>query len=185
MKPLYLALLLLLAGCTRAGGEAAPTEADLAALPDQESWGAVLRISESGRLRVVLEAPYAARYERPDSTFTRLSGDPAGADTVRVRVSLFDDGGAPSATVHANTLIYDDRERRFEAEGRVVVETGGGRRLESERVTWNEAERRLRAPGRFRFTSPAERITGTRLVAAEDLSRYTFASASGQLEVEE
>jgi hypothetical protein len=52
-------------------------------------------------------------------------------------------------------------------------------------VSWSEDARRLRAPGSFRFTSPAERVQGVGLVAAEDLSRYSFRRASGELEVEE
>ncbi|HYG69824.1 MAG TPA: hypothetical protein VD838_19265, partial [Anaeromyxobacteraceae bacterium] len=91
--------LLLLTGCTRADDAALPTEADLAALPDQESWGAVLRVDEGSRPRLVLQAPYLARFERPpDSLFTRLGPDPAGADSARVRVEIYDAVGAPSAT---------------------------------------------------------------------------------------
>ncbi len=179
-------LAVLLGGCTRASDEALPTEADAGTPPDQESWGAVLRMDEGGRPRLVLEAPYLARYDRPpDSLFTHLGPDPAGADTARVRVELFDDAGAPSATVRAARVRYFDEERRFEAEGGVVVVTAGGRRLESERVTWDESTRRLRADGAFRFTSPAERIQGVGLDAAEDLSRYSFRQASGELEVQE
>lgn len=187
--PLLFALVALglaggLGACTRAG-EGMPTEADLAALPDQESWGAVLRLDEGGRPRLVLEAPYLARYDRRDSLFTRLGPDPGGGDTARVHVSLFDAAGAPSASVRADRLTYYDGEGRFVAEGGVVVTTAGSRRLESDRVAWDEAERRLRADGRFRFTSPAERVQGVGLVAAEDLSRYTFRQASGELKVEE
>jgi hypothetical protein len=163
-----------------------PTEADLAALPDQESWDAVLHVDEGGRPRLVLQAPYLARYDRPpDSLFTHLGPDPEEADTARVHAELFDDAGAPSATVRAGRLRYYDEERRFVAAGRVVVTTAGGRRLESEEVAWDEEARELRAPGFFRFTSPAERVQGVGLVAAEDLSRYAFSQASGELEVEE
>ena len=177
---------LLLAGCTRASDEGLPTEAEVAAMPDHESWGAVLRIDEGGRPRLVLEAPYLARYERPpDSLFTRLGPDPAGRDTARARVALYDEAGALAATVRADSLVYYDADRRFVAEGGVVVTTAGERRLESERVAWDEAARELRADGFFRFTSPAERVQGVGLVAAEDLSRYAFRQASGVLEVEE
>ena len=177
---LFCALSLL--ACARADEEQ-PTEAELAALPDQESWDAVLRIDEAGLPLLVLEAPYLARYDRRDSVFTRFGS--LAADTSRVRATLYDDAGAQSALVEADRLTYHDQERRFEAQGRVRVITPGGRRLESEQVDWDEDSRQLRAPGFFRFTSPAERIQGVGLVAAEDLSRYAFRQASGELEVEE
>ncbi|HYE94573.1 MAG TPA: LPS export ABC transporter periplasmic protein LptC [Rubricoccaceae bacterium] len=174
---------LLAAGCTELS--APPTPEELANLPDQESWGAVLRISEEGRLRVELAAPYAARYDRPDSAFVVLRSDPTGGDTGAVRVTLFDASGRPSVRVRADRLVYHDRDRRFSAEGRVVVNAPGGRRLESGQVLWDEASHRFRTPGAFRYTAPAERIQGQRLVASEDLARYSFARASGQLEVQE
>jgi hypothetical protein len=176
----------LVAGCSRAGDAALPTEVELAALPDQESWGAVLRIDEDGRPRLVLEAPYLARYDRPpDSLFTLLGPDTTSAEPGRVHVALFDDAGAPSATVVADRLRYFDADRRFTALGRVVVTTTSDRRLESEQVAWDEEAKTLRADGAFRFTSPAERIQGVGLVASEDLARYSFRQASGELEVEE
>jgi len=175
-----------LSGCARTAEDGLPTELDLAAMPDQETWGAALRIDEGGRPRLVLEAPYLARYDRPpDSLFTRFGPDPAGADSARVQAVLYDEDGRPSATVRADRLVYHDEERRFVAEGGVVVTTAGERRLESEEVAWDEESRQLRAEGFFRFTSPAERVQGVGLVAAEDLSRYAFRQASGELEVEE
>lgn len=154
-------------------------------LPDQESWGAALQISDEGVPRVALSAPYLARYEWPDSTVVRLGPDPRSGGPGRVEVQLFDQEGSPTATVHADHLDYYERERRFAATGRVVVTTAGGRQLESERVAWSEIDRRMRAEGAFVFTSPAERIEGVGLVANEDLSRYSFRRARGELEVDE
>ena len=192
MLRLLFVLLLVLpwAGCARPSGEGTLSEAELADLPAQESWGVELQRSEGGVPRVVLRAPYLARYERPDSTVVRLGpdtagGDTAGGDTARVRVAIYDEAGAPTATLTADRLDYRDRQQEFVATGRVVVTTEGGRRLESERVVWNEAAKSLRADGLFRFTSPTERIQGYGLRASENLSRYTFTRARGELEVEE
>lgn len=185
-RPLLVLLLVpLWAGCARPSGEGMLSEAALADLPDQESWDAVLQLSEAGVPRVILRAPYLARYDRPDSTVVRLGPDTAGDDTARVRVEIYDEAGAPTATLTADRLDYLERQREFVAKGGVVVTTGAERRLESERVVWNEVTRSLRADGLFRFTSPTERIQGYGLRANEDLSRYTFTRARGELEVEE
>jgi lipopolysaccharide assembly outer membrane protein LptD (OstA) len=92
---------------------------------------------------------------------------------------------ANGARLTAERLVYDATEGLFTAEGRVVVLTRDGRRLESERLVWDETQGQLRVTGRFRFTTPSERISGVGLVATEDLSRYTFSQASGELEVAE
>lgn len=180
-----LAALAALAGCTR------PSDAPASALapeelPDQESWGAVLRMSDGGRLRAVVSAPYLARYDRADSQVVRLGPDPAGGDdTTAVEATLYDEAGAPRARLRARRLRFDERAREFTAEGAVAVRAPGGRSLYAERVTWDEADGRLRVPGAFRYASPAERVAGVGLVASGDLSRYAFAQASGTLEVRE
>src|SRR5690606_6096863 len=108
-----------------------------------------------------------------------------GRDTARARVALYDEAGALAATVRADSLVYYDADRRFVAEGGVVVTTAGERRLESERVAWDEAARELRADGFFRFTSPAERVQGFGLGATVGFWRYWFEEDSGGMEVEE
>lgn len=186
-------------------------------MPDQESWGAELRISDHGRPSLVMAAAYMARFDNRDTTYAVLGPDPSGGDSSKVRVELFDDQGQPSATLTADELTYFDKERRFEGEGEVeaVLLRAGGARLTADRLTYNEGQGRfiasgdvlvvsqdgkrlttdevvwdaeskqLRANGAFRFTTQSERINGVGLVASEDLARYSFSRASGELEVEE
>ena len=190
---LLLAALAASPGCARAArGPAAGAAPER---PAQESWGAVLRVTRNGADRARLAAPYLARYEG-DSTYAVLQADPDAPDTLAanvpagaadraVHVRLFDDAGQPSATVDADRVVYRDEEQRFVAQGRVVVLTEEGRRLESEEVRWDEASRELRADGFVRITAPDERFEGVGLVAAEDLSTYELARVTGQAEVED
>ena len=185
---LLAAVALLAPGCARsARGDEAGGDA-VAGRPAQESWDAVLRVTRDGADRARIAAPYLARYEGADSTYALLQADPARPDPSggrAVHVRLFDDAGAPSATVDADRLVYRDDEQRFVAEGRVVVVTDEGRRLESEQVRWDEGSRELRADGFVRITAPDERFEGYGLVAAEDLSTYELARVTGQAEVED
>jgi LPS export ABC transporter protein LptC len=151
--------------------------------PDQETWDVSLSLSMDGRPRALVRAPYLARYERDDSTFTRF-GPAAPGDTTRVAVRVYDEG-RPTATVEADRLLYLDRDRRFVAEGRVVVETATGKTLRSEALTWDEADGSLRTDGFVRITTPTERLQGYRLVADEGLETYTLARITGQVTVEE
>lgn len=175
--------LVLLAGCTRRT-DAIPPDIVLEDLPDQETWDVTLALSMEGRRRALIRAPYLARYEHRDSTFARF-GPAGGRDTARVHVEVFDEAGAPSATVDAHRLTYFDAERRFVAEGDVVVQTETGKTLRTEALTWDEAARRLRTDGFVRITSPDEQIQGYRLDADEDLDSYALARITGQVRVEE
>ena len=172
----------LLAGCARQD-EPIPPGVAMEDRPDQETWDVALTLSMEGQPRAFVEAPYLARFERADSTFTRF-GPAAPDDTTRVEVRVYD-AGRPTATVEADRLLYLDERRRFVAEGRVVVETETGKTLRSEALTWDEADRRLRTDGFVRITTPTERLQGYRLVADEDLETYTLARITGQVTVEE
>jgi LPS export ABC transporter protein LptC len=157
--------------------------------PDQESWGVDLAVEMGGVPRARIQAPYAARYERPDSTFARFRDAPEASDTLaapgRVLAEVFDGDGARSATVESDRLDYYEDQRRFVAEGRVIVDARGNKRLEAERLTWDEAAAELRSDGFVRITTPTERIQGYRLVADESLDTYRLARITGQLEVED
>ncbi len=193
------------------------TAEEMAAMPDQESWNAELRISHEGRRKLVMSAPYMARYDNRDTTYAVLGPDPIGGDSTPVRVELFDDAGRPSLMLSATELTYFDEEKRFDgnggveavllsaggvrltadrlayneedgrfvANGRVLVVSGDGKRLTTDEVVWDSGAKQLRASGIFHFATLSERIAGVGLVASEDLSRYSFSRASGELEVEE
>jgi LPS export ABC transporter protein LptC len=176
-----IAVLLLLTGCARQS-DTLPPGVPMEDVPDQETWDIALSLSMDGQPRALVRAPYLARYERADSTFARFG--PTAEDTSRVAVRVYDDG-QPTATVESDRLIYFDEERRFVAEGRVVVQTETGKTLRSESLTWDEAERSLRTDGFVRITTPTERLQGYQLVADEGLETYTLARITGQVEVEE
>lgn len=177
------AVLFLLAGCSQRG-DAIPSDVVLEDLPDQETWDVTLALSMEGQRRATVRAPYLARYEHEDSTFAHF-GPADDLDTTRVHVEVFDEAGEPSATVESDRLTYFDTERRFLAEGRVVVQTETGKTLRSEELTWDEAARRLRTDGFVRITAPDEQIQGYRLDADEDLDTYSLARITGQVTVED
>ena len=172
-----------LGGCTRRS-DAIPSDAVAEDLPDQETWDVTLSLAMDGRPRALVRAPYLARFDRADSTFARF-GPIAPGDTTRVMVQVYDEDGQPTATVDANRLVYFDQERRFVAEGRVVVQTKTGKTLRSEELTWYEADRSLQTDGFVRIVTPEERLQGYRLVADEGLETYSLARITGQVTVQE
>lgn len=131
-------LVLLIAGCRHAETEGLPPGTTLEDLPEGESWDVHLRSTQDGRPTLEIDAPYLARYQRPDTTYIYLGPPPAdSAGAARVRVRLFDGGGAPQATVEAAQAWFYPSDGRLVAEGAVRAEVtgGGGARIEAPGLT--------------------------------------------------
>ncbi len=169
----------LLLACKRreappVGAEVLPYEE----VPAQEFWSTTFYVGEGGRPRAIIDAPYMANFETVDSTYTLLTALDSLGQTGRVEALLFTPEGDSSATLTANRLYYDERQRSFRAEGRVIVETKADRRLETEQLTWLEFERQINTPGFVRLVSPTEEVLGYGLEADEDLVNYTIRSGT-------
>jgi hypothetical protein len=138
VRRLAAALLLLATGCVHETAEGLPPGTSVEDLPESESWGATLRVTAAGAPRLTLSAPYLARYQRPDTAYVFLGPAPgADADSAaRVRVEMFSDAGAPTASVTADRAWFHERDGRLVAEGRVAADLtgGGGARVEAARL---------------------------------------------------
>ena len=185
-----LVLLLITAGCERRAET--PTMADVRAEggPDQESWGVHFYVTQvpiggdESRIRVEMLADYMAQYEGEDSTYQLLRGHPDSLSR-RVTAYLFDTQGDSSATLTADRVLYFDREKRFEAQGNVVVVTREDKRLESEKLVWLEDERKIRTQSFVSIVSPKEQVQGYGLVADEDLKTYQIGRFTAQVTIDE
>ena len=143
-SPAVLAVAALVAagGCTRAPAEGLPPGTEIEDLPESESWDAALRTSEDGRPRLEIDAPYLARYRRPDTTFVYLGPAPQG--TARsggaVAISVFDDDGAPLADVRAREAWYYEGDGRLVTEGDVQTTVRGddGADIQARRLTLDD-----------------------------------------------
>lgn len=172
-------------GCQRQERADQPAEPDSLGGPSQVSFDARFVVNENGRRRAMLVAERMEHYdsERNDSTYALLRGQLK--DSSRVTVFVFDARGDSSATIEADRIYYHENEERFEAYGDVIVTTPEGRRLESERLTWRQDERKIRTPTFVRITSPGEYVEGQGLVADEDLETYQIGRFSAEVEVED
>ncbi len=150
--------------------------------PTHVSWGAEFSMNEAGRRRAAISADRMERYVTEDSTYSVWR---TTSDSERVRTYLFDEQGDSSATVTADSVLFFAREGRFEAFGNVVVVTESDKRLESEHLTWNQADRRIRTRRFVHITTPTEVVQGNGLVADEDLETYQIGRFRAEVDVEE
>ncbi|MDT0632185.1 hypothetical protein RQM47_09100 [Rubrivirga sp. S365] len=150
MRPLRPSLVVLAVaalvagGCTRAAPDGLPPGTEIEDLPESESWDASLRSSADGRSRLEIDAPYLARYRRPDTTFVYLGPAPEGTGGAgaagrggAVDIAVYDDEGAPLADIRAREAWYYEGDGRLVTEGgvRTTVRGDGGADIQARRLT--------------------------------------------------
>ena len=147
--------------------------------PAQVTWGAQFAVSEEGKRRAVIRADKMEQYRTPDSSYSIWQ---TLSDTGRVRSYVFEEGDS-SATIIADSVRYYNADGRYEAYGNVIVQTASGRRLESEHLTWDQFDRKIRTRRFVEITTPTEIVRGNGLVADEDLETYQIGRFTAQVEV--
>lgn len=122
------------------------------------------------------------QYRSEDSTYSVWS---TVSDSSRVHSYVFDEEGDSSATITADSVVFYNEDGRFEAYDNVIVQTVEGRRLESEHLTWNQFDRKIRTRRFVHITTPTEDVRGNGLVADEDLATYQIGEFTAEVDVEE
>lgn len=182
---LVLTLLLMMGGgCeyrSRDGKTALPPDSARRAGPSQVTLAPRFVLNEGGTRRAVIQADRMEQYTSADSAYSVWR---THHDSARVRSYVFEKGDS-SATILADSVVFFNQEGRFEAYGNVVVLTTEGRRLESEQLTWNQADRTIRTRRFVHITTPTENVQGNGLVADEDLETYRIGRFTAEVEVED
>jgi LPS export ABC transporter protein LptC len=160
---------------------AVPTDSAQGERPSQITWDARFTLSEQGQRRAIIRAARMEQYNSDDSTYSIWR---TLSDTGRVRSYIFEEGDS-SATITADSVVYYTEDGEFDAYGSVVVLTTEGRRLESEQLTWNQFDRKIRTRRFVHITTPTEDVRGNGLVADEDLEAYQIGEFTAEVEVEE
>jgi LPS export ABC transporter protein LptC len=122
------------------------------------------------------------QYHTSDSSYSVWR---APGDTARVRVHLFDEAGDSSATVVADSLVFQEEEGRMDVYHSVVVTTQTQKRLRTEHLIWHQARRTLQTRRFVRIRTPTEVVQGNGMVAEEDLETYQLGRFSAEVDVEE
>jgi len=135
---LVIGLGVLLAGGGCSKGRTGSPIGSGAELPDQEVTDFVLTETDQGRPQWTLYARYAATYQAKNLVVSR-----------DIRVDFFDDKGARSSELTANSGEIQQQTRDMTARGNVVLQTTEGTRMTTEEL---------------HFSNDRQRITSDRLV---------------------
>lgn len=169
----YLPLILFLAfGAIGCEEKIHPSITPLATtdLPSQESWRSTVIFSDSARVKAILWAGHIAVYAGKEHTLLDDS----------IHVDFFDRSGHHTSFLTALRGKVDDRTRDFEANGNVVVTSDSGTTLKTERLFWNDAERRIHTDAFVEIISPTEHIRGQGLESDQSLKNYKIFRVTGQ-----
>lgn len=162
-------------GFSSAGSEEGP-------VPTHVSWDAQFTMSEEGRPRAVINAPRMEQYRTSDSTYSVWR---SMSDTARVQLYLYGPEGDSSATLTADSLVFQDRKGLLDAYRNVVVVTENDKRLQTEHLIWRQADRKIRTRRFVRIWTPTEVVQGNGLVADEDLETYQLGRFEAEVEVDD
>ena len=170
-------------GCEHRTGTSTPSSAsESGPTPTHVSWDARFTMSEEGRPRAVIHAPRMEQYRTSDSTYSVWR---SMRDTARVRLYLYDSEGDSSATLTADSVVFEDRKGLLNAYRNVVVITESNKRLQTEHLVWRQADRKIRTRRFVRIRTPTEVVQGNGLVADEDLETYQLGRFEAEVEVDD
>jgi LPS export ABC transporter protein LptC len=142
-----------------------PTE-----LPDQESWKSTVRFSDSARVKAVLWAGHIAVFSAQKSTLLSDS----------IHVDFYNELEVHTSVLTARRGKVDDQTQDFEAHENVVVLSDSGTVLRTDRLFWDNAQRRIHTDAFVDIVSPTEHIMGHGMVSDQSLRNYRIFKVTGQ-----
>jgi LPS export ABC transporter protein LptC len=165
-----LALSALLFGCEDKIKPTVLPTVDSRTLPSQESWNSNIVISDSGRLRAIIDAGYLKVFE--DRRITHMSEG--------VTVHFFDEKGAETSVMTSKEGSVDEATNNLEASGDVVVTSNDKSTLKTQKLYWDNRRALIYTPEFVTMTTPKERLQGHGFESDQNLKNYKVFRVTGQ-----
>lgn len=98
-------------------------------------------------------------------------------------VTFFDENEKISATLKGNYGVRYDLSKRMEAKYAVEVVNLKGEKLETEKLIWDELNRKIYTDAFVKITTGKEIITGIGMESNQDFSKYSIKQVTGQIQL--
>jgi LPS export ABC transporter protein LptC len=167
---LFLIASATMGGCEEKVKPSILSDIDSKTIPQQESWNSTVVISDSGKVKAVIEAGYIRVYEVRRQTLLSEG----------VVAHFFDEKGVATSELHSREAMVDDRTNDFEATGNVVVTSSDSTVLRTEHLYFTNADQLIHTPDDVWITSPKESIQGRGFEAQQNLRNYRIFQVSGE-----
>jgi len=132
-------------------------------IPTQESWNDTIYFSQSGKLQATLTTTHLKVYE--DERLKLLDS---------VKVEFYDKNGKVNSTLKANKGRINDTKNEFTAFGNVRLAGSEGRKLFTEKLTWNPKTEKIYSDTKVKIFDGDEIIEGAGFVSDKDLTNYVI-----------
>lgn len=176
-RAVHIALVSLLAcalagllGCEEKVKPSILRDIDSQTLPNQESWNSTVVISDSGRVKAIIDAGYIRVFDAQRQTLLSEG----------VIVRFFDEHGRQTSELHSREAKVDDGSNNLEAMGEVVVTSSDSTVLKTEHLFWDNVNQRIYTPDEVWITSPKETLQGKGFEAQQNLKNYRIFQVSGE-----
>jgi LPS export ABC transporter protein LptC len=153
----FLTLLLIFA----CGKEESKAPAISGNVPDQVIENSTITFSEEGIRSAVIWAKYVEVYEKLDLKKAK-----------QVRVDFYDKDGKHTSVLVADSGMIQERKRKFEALGNVVVTTDEGIKLQTETLRWDPEKAKIVTDDFVTITKDQNVITGYGLETDQQLKHF-------------
>ncbi len=98
-------------------------------------------------------------------------------------VTIFDEDEKVSSTLKGNYGVRFDVSKRMEAKYAVEVINKNGEKLETEKLIWDEANKKIYTDAYVKITTPNQIINGKGLESNQDFTKYEIKNITGILNI--
>ena len=167
MRSFFLFILLIFISCQRERVEALLTRAGL---PDQESWGVTIILTDQGMMRAKGQSGHLEKYN--DRAFVLLDSS--------VIVDFYDDKEQHTSVLTSDKAEVDQSSNDMKAIGNVVAVSDSGITLYTNTLTWSSREEKLRTKDNIMITTEkADSLYGVGFESDSDLKNWRILNPSG------
>ncbi|HEY6951464.1 MAG TPA: LPS export ABC transporter periplasmic protein LptC [Bacteroidota bacterium] len=167
---LPLAAVLVLAACEEKIKPSVLPTVDSKNMPQQESWNSHIVISDSGKVRAIIDAGYLSVFE--GSQQTHMSEG--------VVVHFYNSEGKQTSVLTSKEAIVDETTNNLEAIGDVLVVSPDSSKLRTEHLYWDNQRQLVHTPEFVRIVSPKEKLQGHGFESDQNLHNYKIFHVTGQ-----
>jgi len=144
--------------------------------PSQVGDSVTMLYTDSAKLKIMLKANRMLMFDK--NVKEPLTILPKG-----VFVTFFDDAEKVSTTLRANYGVRYDLSKRMEAKYAVEVVNKTGEKLETERLIWDEQNKRIYTDAFVKITTATEVIRGKGMESNQDFTKYQIKQVTGTIQL--
>ena len=167
MSVAFIIMMVLLSSCTKESIEELPSKEGM---PDQESWGVNIILTDQGMIRAKVRSGHLEKYNEKE--FIMLDSS--------VTVDFFDSYEQHTSVLTSNKAEVNQSSNDMKAIGNVVAVSDSGISLYSETLIWESNDEKLRTKDSIMITTlEKDTLYGVGFESDSDLKNWKIINPSG------